>query len=155
MRCANVMQGYFKNPETSAETLKDGWLRTGDIAKQDEEGFKYIVDRKKDMIISGGFNNFPREIEDVLFEHPAIKGVAVIEVPHPKWGEEVRAIVKLHEGKSAKPEELIQFVKARKGSLMAPKTVELWDEIPLTNLGKIDKKRIRGKFWEGRDRMVS
>ena len=81
--------------------------------------------------------------------------MAVIGVPHPKWGEEVKAIVKLHEGKSATPEEFIQFVKARKGSLMAPKTVEFWEEIPLTNLGKIDKKRIRAKFWEGQERMVS
>jgi fatty-acyl-CoA synthase len=155
VRCANVMHSYFKNPEASAETLKDGWLHTGDIAKQEDESFLYIVDCKKDMIVSGVFNIFPRELEDVPYEHPLVKGVAVIGVPHPKWGEEVKAIVKLHEGKSATPAELIQFVKARKGSLMAPKSVEFWDEIPLTNRGKIDKKRIRGKFWEGRDRMVS
>jgi fatty-acyl-CoA synthase len=154
-RCANIMTGYFKNPEATAETVKDGWLYTGDIAKQDEEGFLYIVDRKKDMIVSGGFNIFPREIEDVLFEHPAVKGAAAVGVPHKKWGEEVKAIVVLHEGQSTTREELIQFVKDRKGSLMAPKTVEFWDEIPLTNLGKVDKKAIRAKFWEGQERMVS
>ncbi len=155
VRCANMMHGYFKNPEATAETIKDGWLHTGDIAKQDGEGFLYIVDRKKDMIVSGGFNIFPREIEDALFEHPAVKGAAVIGIPHDKWGEEVKAIVVLHQGQSASEEELIAFVKERKGSLIAPKTVEFWDEIPLTNLGKLDKKRIRAKYWEGRERMVS
>jgi fatty-acyl-CoA synthase len=155
VRCANIMTGYFKNPEATAETIKDGWLHTGDIAKQDKEGFLYIVDRKKDMIVSGGFNIFPREIEDVLFEHPAVKGAAVIGIPHEKWGEEVKAVVVLHEGKSVTDQELIKFVKERKGSLMAPKTVELWDGIPLTNLGKVDKKAMRAKFWEGKDRMVS
>jgi acyl-CoA synthetase (AMP-forming)/AMP-acid ligase II len=155
VRCANIMTGYFKNPEATAETIKDGWLHTGDIAKQDEEGFLYIVDRKKDMIVSGGFNIFPREIEDVLFEHPSVKGAAVIGIPHEKWGEEVKAVVVLHEGKSVEEGELIKFVKERKGSLMAPKTVEFWDGIPLTNLGKVDKKAMRAKFWEGKDRMVS
>lgn len=153
--CGNMMHGYFKNPEATADTVRDGWLHTGDVAYQDEEGFLYIVDRKKDMIVSGGFNIFPREIEDVLFEHPAVKGAAVIGVPHDKWGEEVKAVVTLHNGKSASPDELIQFVKERKGSLVAPKTVEFWDEIPLTNLGKVDKKAMRGRFWEGKDRMVS
>jgi len=155
VRCANMMHGYFKNPKATAETIVDGWLHTGDIAKQDEEGFLYIVDRKKDMIISGGFNIFPREIEDVLFEHPAVKGAAVVGVPHEKWGEEVKAIVVLHQGMTATEEEMIKFVKERKGSLLAPKTVEFWDEIPLTNLGKLDKKAIRAKYWEGRERMVS
>ena len=155
VRCANIMTGYFKNPEATAETIKDGWLYTGDIAQQDEEGFLYIVDRKKDMIVSGGFNIFPREIEDVLFDHPAVKGAAVIGIPHEKWGEEVKAIVVLHEGKSVTDQELIKFVKERKGSLMAPKSVEFWDGIPLTNLGKVDKKAMRAKFWEGKDRMVS
>ncbi|MDZ7697130.1 MAG: hypothetical protein U5R49_09505 [Deltaproteobacteria bacterium] len=104
------------------------------------------------MIVSGGFNIFPREIEDVLFEHPSVKGAAVIGVPHDKWGEEVKGIVVIHEGKAASQEELIAFVKERKGSLMAPKTIEFWDEIPLTNLGKVDKKAIRAGFWEGKDR---
>ncbi|MBU1276116.1 MAG: AMP-binding protein [Proteobacteria bacterium] len=155
VRCANMMSGYFKNPEATAETVVDGWLHTGDIAKQDQEGFLYIVDRKKDMIISGGFNIFPREIEDVLFEHPAVKAAAVVGVPHPKWGEEVKAVVVLAPGGEASAEELIAFVKQRKGSLVVPKSLEFWPEIPLTNLGKVDKKAIRSKFWEGRDRMVS
>jgi len=150
----NMMDGYLKDPDTTAETIRDGWLHTGDMARMDEEGYLYIVDRCKDMIISGGFNIYPREIEDVLHEHPAVKNAAVIGVPHPKWGEEVKAIVVLYEGKSANEEELVKFVKERKGSLVAPKTVEFWDDIPLTNLGKVDKKKMRAPFWEGKERRV-
>lgn len=155
VRCANMMSGYYKNPEATAATLRDGWLYTGDIAKQDDEGFIYIVDRKKDMIISGGFNIYPREIEDVLFEHPAVKDTAVIGIPHEKWGEEVKAIVVLYEKDSVSAEDLIKYVKEKKGSLVAPKTIDFWESIPLTNLGKVDKKTIRGKYWEGKDRMIS
>lgn len=155
VKCANMMSGYYKNPQATTETVIDGWLHTGDVARMDDEGLLYIVDRKKDMIVSGGFNIFPREVEDVLFEHPAVKGAAVIGVPHEKWGEEVKAIVTLHEGYTVTEADLIKFVKERKGSLMVPKTVEFWDKIPLTNLGKLDKKAIRAKFWAGRERMVS
>lgn len=150
----NMMDGYLKDPETTAQTIKNGWLYTGDMGKQDEEGYLYIVDRCKDMIISGGFNIYPREIEDVLHEHPAVKNAAVIGIPHEKWGEEVKAIVVLYEGKSVTEEELIKFVKERKGSLVAPKTVEFRKEIPLTNLGKLDKKAIRAPYWKGQDRRV-
>ena len=150
----NMMDGYLKDPETTAQTIKNGWLYTGDMGKLDEEGYLYIVDRCKDMIISGGFNIYPREIEDVLHEHPAVKNAAVIGIPHEKWGEEVKAIVVLYEGKSVKEEELIKFVKDRKGSLVAPKTVEFRKEIPLTNLGKLDKKAIRAPYWKGQDRRV-
>ena len=154
VRCINLMDGYFEDPETTAKTIRQGWLHTGDLAYRDEEGFLYIVDRAKDMIISGGFNVYPREVEDVLFEHPAVKEAAVIGVPHEKWGEAVKAIVVLHEGRSATDEELIAFVKKRKGNLAAPKSVEFWDSIPLTNLGKVDKKRIREPFWRGRESRV-
>jgi len=155
VRCSNIMEGYYKNPDATAEAIIDGWLHTGDIARQDEEGFLYIVDRKKDMIVSGGFNIFPREIEDVLFEYSGVKGVAVIGVPNEKWGEEVKALVVLQDGYTATQEEIIAFVKERKGSLMAPKTIEFIDQIPLTNLGKIDKKKIREEYWKGQNRMVS
>lgn len=153
-RHINIMTGYLKNPEATAETIRDGWLWTGDMAKMDEEGFLYIVDRSKDMVVSGGFNIFPREIEDVLFEHMAVKGAAVIGVPDEKWGEAVKAIVVLQEGKTATEKELINFVKERKGSLICPKTVEFWDAIPLTNLGKVDKKKIRERYWKGYERRV-
>jgi acyl-CoA synthetase (AMP-forming)/AMP-acid ligase II len=154
VRSANMMDGYFKNLEATAETIRDGWLHTGDIARQDEEGFLYIVDRKKDMIISGGFNIFPREIEDVLFEHPAVRNAAVIGIPHEKWGEQVLAMVEIHTGQIVSQEELIAFVKNKKGSLVAPKKIEFRTKIPLTNLGKLDKKQIRAEYWQGKNRMV-
>jgi acyl-CoA synthetase (AMP-forming)/AMP-acid ligase II len=154
VRAINVMDGYFEDPATTAEAMREGWLHTGDLAYRDAEGFLYIVDRAKDMIISGGFNIYPREVEDVLFEHPMVKEAAVIGVPHDKWGEAVKAIVVLHAGKSASEEELIAFVKERKGKLAAPKSVEFRDSIPLTNLGKVDKKKIREPFWQQREKRV-
>ena len=153
-RCTFMMDGYFKDPEKTADTIEDGWLHTGDMARRDEEGLLYIVDRAKDMIISGGFNIYPREVEDVLFEHEAVKSAAVVGVPSEKWGEEVKAVVVLHEGQTATEADLIAFVKARKGSVMAPKSVEFWESIPLTNLGKLDKKKIRALYWEKRERQV-
>ncbi len=153
-RSTFMMDGYYKDPEKTAATIQDGWLHTGDMARRDEDGFIYIVDRAKDMIISGGYNIFPREVEDVLFEHEAVKQVAVIGVPDDKWGEATKAIVVLNPGKSVTEAELIQFVKSRKGSLLAPKSVEFWEAIPLTNLGKLDKKKIREPYWRGRDRQI-
>jgi fatty-acyl-CoA synthase len=150
----NVMSGYLDNPEATAETLRDGWLYTGDIARRDAEGYLTIVDRKKDMIVSGGFNVFPREVEDVLFEHPAVAQAAVIGVPHERWGEEVKALVVLRQGQSATTRELIDYVKSRKGSLVAPKSVEFIESIPVTNLGKVDKKALRARYWGGRARNV-
>lgn len=143
VRCSNMMSGYLNNPEATRETIRDGWLYTGDVAWQDHEGFIYIVDRRKDMIISGGFNIYPREIEDVLHDHPAVRNVAVVGLPHAKWGEEVCAVVELHADQAAPEGELMAFVKTRKGSLMTPKAIFIWDRIPLTNLGKLDKKAIR------------
>jgi fatty-acyl-CoA synthase len=153
-RPINVMDGYYKDPEQTGKTLKDGWLHTGDLARQDEYGYLYIVDRSKDMVVTGGFNVYPREVEDALFEHPSVKSAAVIGVPDAKWGEAVKAIVVLHQSKKATEEELIEFVRVRKGSVAAPKSVEFWDEIPLTNLGKLDKKKIREIYWLGHERRV-
>ncbi len=153
-RAPNMMSGYLDNPEATAAAIRDGWLFTVDIARRDEEGYYTIVDRKKDMIVSGGFNIFPREVEDALFEHRAVKQAAVIGVPHEKWGEEVKAVVVLREGSTVSAQDLIDFVKAAKGSLMAPKSVDFVSEIPLTNLGKVDKKAIRASYWDGRSRNV-
>jgi fatty-acyl-CoA synthase len=150
----NVMSGYFDDPAATAEALHDGWLHTGDIARRDADGYLTIVDRRKDMIVSGGFNVYPREIEDVLFEHPAVAQAAVIGVPHERWGEEVKALVALRPGHSVTEGELIEFVKARKGSLTAPKSVEFVAAIPVTNLGKVDKKTLRARYWSGRARNV-
>jgi fatty-acyl-CoA synthase len=153
-RAPNMMSGYLDNPEATASAIRDGWLHTGDIARMDAEGLFTIVDRKKDMIVSGGYNIYPREIEDVLFTHPAVRQAAVIGVPHDKWGEEVKAWVVLRPGQSVDAAALIEFVKSRKGSLVAPKSIDFVDAIPLTNLGKVDKKAIRARYWEGRARAV-
>jgi fatty-acyl-CoA synthase len=150
-----VMQGYWSKPEQSAEALAGGWLHTGDIAREDEHGYYTIVDRKKDMIVTGGFNVFPREVEDVISSHPAVAAVAVIGVPDDRWGEAVKAVVVPRPGEAVDPAELIELVKQRKGSVQAPKTVDLADEIPLSPLGKPDKKALRARYWEGADRLVN
>jgi len=141
-----VMDGYRNNPELTAEVFRGGWLHTGDVAVRDPGGFLRIIDRTKDMIVSGGFNIYPREIEDILGRHPAVAQSAVIGVPHPKWGEAVQALVVLRQGQTAKPEDLIALVAERKGSFQAPKVVEFIDTIPQTALGKPDKKLLRAKY---------
>ena len=150
----NIMLGYWKRPEITAETITNGWLHTGDIGRQDEEGYIYIVDRKKDMIVTGGFNVFPKEIEDALHEHPSVAMAAVIGVPDEKWGEAVKALIKLKPGHRANADEIIGFCKSRKGSLITPKSVDFVESIPLTPLGKPDKKTIRNRYWTGKDRRV-
>ena len=149
-----VMQGYWNKPEETAQALRLGWLWTGDMARRDADGYLYIVDRSKDMIISGGFNVFPREIEDALSQHPAVAAAAVVGVPDAKWGEAVRALVVLRPGAAATAEELIAMVRDRKGSVYAPKAVDFVDALPMTGLGKLDKKAIRAKFWQGLARSV-
>jgi len=141
------MRGYFKQPELTAETLVGGWLRTGDIAVRDEEGFFTIVDRKKEMIVSGGFNVFPREIEDVLSTHPSVSAAAVIGVPDDKWGEAVKAIVVARPGETVDGDALINLVKEQKGPVYAPKSVDVVQALPLTAVGKPDKKVLRARYW--------
>jgi fatty-acyl-CoA synthase len=140
-----VFDGYRNNPELNAETFRGGWHHTGDVAVRDPGGFLRIVDRTKDMIVSGGFNIYPRELEDILSEHPAVAQAAVIGVPHPKWGEAVTAIVVLRPGQQAEPAELIAMVAERKGSFQAPKTVTFVEAIPQTPVGKPDKKALRAQ----------
>ncbi|AOD20639.1 acyl-CoA synthetase [Rhodococcus sp. p52] len=141
-----VMKGYLNKPEETAEALRGGWLHTGDVARADKNGFMTIVDRKKDMIVTGGFNVFPREIEDVISSHPAVASVAVVGVPDTKWGEAVKACVVLRDGQSVPVEELIEKVRAAKGSVHAPKSVDFLDALPLTPLGKLDKKTLRASY---------
>jgi fatty-acyl-CoA synthase len=150
-----VMKGYWNKPEQTEEALKGGWLHTGDIAKKDPQGFLTIVDRKKDMIVSGGFNVFPREIEDVIGTHPAVAQVAVIGVPDEKWGEAVKAVVVLRPDQSVSEQELADLVKDKKGAVHAPKSVDFVDAIPLSALGKPDKKVLRAQYWQGSDRLVN
>jgi fatty-acyl-CoA synthase len=149
------LQGYKNRPEETAEALAGGWLHTGDIAKRDEEGFLYIVDRRKDMIVSGGFNIYPREVEDVLAAHPGVAQASVIGVPDPGWGESLKAVVvRRAASDDLTAEELIQFVKQEKGSLYAPKSVDFVETIPLSPLGKPDKKALRSTYWGEEGRLV-
>ncbi len=141
-----VMPGYYNKPELTEEAFKHGWLHTGDIAVQGPDGFLRIVDRAKDMVITGGFNVYPREVEDVIIAHPAVASVAVFGVPDEKWGEMVTAAVVLKPGMEATCEELVKSVRAAKGRHQAPKAVHFMDAIPLTNLGKLDKKKLRAQF---------
>jgi fatty-acyl-CoA synthase len=150
-----VMAGYWKKPAETEEALRGGWLHTGDIAREDEHGFYTIVDRKKDMIVSGGFNVFPREIEDVLATHPSVSQCAVIGVPDEKWGEAVKAIVVLRPGAEPAPEALSALVKDHKGAHHAPKSFEFVDAIPVSPLGKPDKKALRAQYWGGAGRQVN
>lgn len=153
-----VMNGYKDRPDETAEALSGGWLHTGDVGRFDEEGFLYIVDRTKDMVITGGFNVFPREVEDVLSAHPSVSMVMVIGVPDPKWGEAVKAVVVLEPGITPTDElteQLQQLVKDAKGSQQAPKTVDYVDSLPLTPVGKPDKKAVRARYWNSADRAVS
>ena len=154
VRAPHVMSEYWKQPEQTAETLKNGWLHTGDIARADERGYLFILDRKKDMIVSGGFNIFPREVEDVLSQHADVAMVAVVGVPDDKWGEAVTAVVVPREGTRPSAEELIALVRARKGSAHAPKHVKFVGKLPMTGVGKVDKKALKAGFWAGRERMV-
>ncbi len=150
-----VMDGYFHQPELTASTLVDGWLHTGDVGVEDEQGFYYIVDRKKDMIVSGGFNVFPREVEDVLTQDPSVSAAAVIGVPDDKWGEAVKALVVVRPGAAIDEQALIERVRAAKGPVYAPKSVEVIDALPLTAVGKADKKVLRARYWQGQERAVN
>jgi fatty-acyl-CoA synthase len=152
-----VMGGYKDLPEQTAEAFAGGWMHTGDVGRIDEDGFLHIVDRKKDMIVSGGFNVFPSEVENVMSSHPAVAQVAVIGVPDDTWGEAVKAVVVLRPGEDGGADlvaELQAMVKEAKGSVQAPKTVDVTDAIPLSPLGKPDKKALRARYWEGRERSV-
>lgn len=149
-----VMSGYWNKPEETARAMRHGWLYTGDLARADADGFLYIVDRSKDMIISGGFNVYPREVEDVLTQHPGVAAAAVIGVPDEKWGEAVKALVVLRAGAGVTAEELIALVRKGKGAVQAPKSIDFVDSLPVTGLGKPDKKAIRAKYWQGQQRAI-
>jgi fatty-acyl-CoA synthase len=155
VRGALVMNGYWKRPDATDDTFRGGWLHTGDVAVQDEDGYFYIVDRIKDMIISGGFNIYPREVEDALMSHPAVASAAVIGVPDDKWGEAVKAFIVLKSGVEADFETLHAHVKAKRGGPWAPKTIDFVDAIAVTGLGKVDRKALRAPYWQGRSRGVA
>jgi long-chain acyl-CoA synthetase len=143
IRGHNVMKGYYNKPEANAEVIRDGWFHSGDIATRDGEGFYFIVDRKKDMIIRGGYNVYPREIEEVLYAHPAVAEAAVIGVPHESHGEEVKAIVALKEGQTADVMALVEYCKEKLAAYKYPRIVEIVDELPKGPTGKILKRELR------------
>ena len=149
-----VMKGYWRNPEATAETLKNGWLHTGDMGYMDERGYLFIMDRSKDMIISGGENIYPREIEEVIIQHPAVREVAVIGVPDPKWGETIKAVVSLQPGASTNEKELIDFCKNNIASYKKPKSVDFVEELPKNNYGKLLKRELREQYWKEKERKV-
>ena len=149
-----VTKGYWKLPEETAKSIKDGWLYTGDMAVMDEQGYVTIVDRKKDMILTGGENVYSTEIENVLYMHPAILECAVIGVPDEKWGEAVKGIVVLKPGQKATTQEIIQFCKERIAHYKAPKSIDFIDALPRTGSGKIHKKGLRDSYWVGYEKKV-
>jgi len=147
VRGPNIMKkGYWRRPDATAEAFRDGWLSTGDLARTDEHGFVYVVDRKKDMVISGGVNIYPREIEEVIAAHPAIAEVAVHGMPDPHWGEALAAAVVLREGKSASVQEIIDFCRNRIGGYKVPKHIKIVNALPKTASGKIMKTELRASF---------
>jgi acyl-CoA synthetase (AMP-forming)/AMP-acid ligase II len=149
-----VMKGYYKQPDKTAETIIDDWLHTGDVGHIDAEGYLHITDRKKDMIISGGFNVYPSEVEQVIWGHPAVQDCAVIGVPDEKWGEAVKAVVELNPGQSVTAEEIIALCKEKLGSVMAPKSVDFVASLPRSTVGKVLKKDLREQYWQDSGRKV-
>ena len=149
-----VMKGYYKQPDKTAETIIDGWLHTGDVGHLDQEGFLHITDRKRDVIISGGFNVYPSEVEQVLWTHAAVLDCAVIGVPDERWGEAVKAVVELKPGAQASAEELIALCKEKLGSVKAPKSVDFVGTLPRSLVGKVLKKDIREPYWRGVTRRI-
>jgi long-chain acyl-CoA synthetase len=142
IRGHNIMKGYWQRPDATAEAMRGGWFHSGDMARTDEDGYFYIVDRKKDLIIRGGYNVYPREVEEVLYEHPKIREAAVVGVPHDEWGEEIGAAVVLHDGEELAAEEIGAYVKERIAAYKYPRVVWFVDELPKGPTGKILKREI-------------
>ena len=150
-----VSPGYYKNPEATAEVREFGWHHTGDIGVMSDDGYITIVDRKKDMIITGGFNVFPNEIEQVISKHPAVQECAVIGIPDDKWGEAVKAVVQLKPNEACAHDELLALVKSELGSVKTPKSIDFVDQLPRSPVGKVLKADIRKRYWGGQARAVN
>ncbi len=156
VRGPDVFAGYWREPELTREVLgADGWLRTGDLARVDHEGYIFIVDRKKEMLVSGGFNVYPREVESVLAQHPAVYEACVIGVPDDHWGEAVKAVVVLREGAHATAGELMRFCEGRLAGFKRPRSVDFVAQLPKNNNGKLSRKEVREPYWQGRTRRVN
>lgn len=149
-----VFKGYFEDPGSTREVSLHGWHHTGDVGYRDQDGYIFIVDRKKDMIISGGFNIYPSEIEQVLWSHESVQDCAVIGVPDEKWGEAVKAVIELKPGCTVDSEVLMEMCRKKLGGVKTPKSVDFWPELPRSAVGKVLKKDVRRVFWAGRDRAI-
>jgi long-chain acyl-CoA synthetase len=154
-RGKNVMKGYWRDPAATERALRGGWFHTGDMGLRDADGYVYIVDRKHDMIVTGGENVYPREIEEVLYRHPAVLEAAVIGVPSERWGETIKAVVVLRQGRQASAEDLIEHVRASLAHYKAPSSVEFVDALPRNPSGKVLKNTLRERWWQGHSRRVS
>ncbi len=152
---STIIREYYKNPEATAKSVgADGFFTLGDMGRFDDEGYLYIVDRKKDMIISGGENIYPNDIEDVLYQHPAVHMAAVVGAPDPRWGEVVVAVVSINPGQSANEDELLAYCKERLSHFKVPKRIEIRDALPLSAIGKILRRKVRDDFWENHTEKV-
>lgn len=154
LRSGLVMAGYLDDPGATAEVSRHGWHHTGDIGRIDDEGYVHIVDRQRDMIITGGFNVYSAEVERVVLSHPAVQDCAVVGVPDPKWGEAVKAVIELKPGAAFDEAGLIALCRASLGPVKAPKSVEVWDALPRSPMGKLLKRSVRDTFWAGRTRAI-
>jgi len=155
VRGPDVFAGYWREPELSRAAVVDGWLHTGDLARMDEEGYIFIVDRKKDMIVSGGFNVYPAEVEQALYQHPAVQDACVVGVPDDHWGEVVKAVVTLRDGATASAADLIEHCGARLAGFKKPRSVDFVDALPKNANGKLSRKELKARYWQGRERMVN
>ncbi|MBP7779978.1 MAG: AMP-binding protein [Burkholderiaceae bacterium] len=149
-----VMKGYYKQPDKTAETIRNGWLHTGDIGHLDHQGFLHITDRQRDVIITGGFNVYPSEIEQVIWTHPAVVDCAVVGVPDDKWGEAVKAVVEVKPNAQVTAEEIIALCKEKLGSVKAPKSVDFLNSLPRSPVGKVIKKVLRDSYWQEANRHI-
>lgn len=151
----DVFAGYWREPELTRDALRDGWLRTGDLARMDDEGFVYIVDRKKDMIISGGFNVYPTEVEQALYQHPAVYETCVVGVPDERWGESVKAVVVVKPGMHVSEADLIRHCERHLADFKKPRSVEIVSELPKNGNGKLARKEVKERYWKNADRRVA
>jgi acyl-CoA synthetase (AMP-forming)/AMP-acid ligase II len=151
MQSYQLFAGYYRNEAETLASRAGGWHHTGDIGIKDADGYLYVVDRKKDMIISGGFNVYPAEVERIVNDHPAVQDCAVVGAPHPEWGEVVTAVVELKTGRQAAAEEIITFCRSRLSGVKTPKRVEFTPELPRSPVGKVLRRKVREPFWAGRD----
>jgi len=150
-----LMKGYWRNDEATAKAIQNGWFHTGDAGYLDEDGYLYIHDRIKDMVVSGGENVYPAEVENALFDHAAVGDVAVIGVPDEKWGEAVKAVIVLKPGMAATEDEIIAYSRTKIAGYKVPKSIDFTDVLPRNPTGKLLKRELREPYWQGKERQIN